>query len=374
MKKTSIAKIAGGLALLALSSMATASVVNTKHNLGATSNNQSALGNGGPGSDGPSNHTTATTEICIFCHTPHGGDQTTTAPIWNRATGTATYLRYSSLGRLTFDAKEAPVGSVSAACLSCHDGTQAMDAVINSSGSDSIGTEDTGTGVKGNFSQGRAMGNGTFKGVTTGFTGAGGTWNGVISSGGGVGRDMVFLGTDLSNDHPISMQYGGGGIDSTHTTSNTTDPDFAQQIGASIVGGGVASAGNRGGLINADGTVGFAGFPSNAAPGNTTSDNIGGVKAGVAGSGSGAVVYQPTNGKPRWFVDTSGSAAAYSSTDFPLYTRASTDADGGVVGSGAAQPTVECGTCHDPHSGNPTFLRLPNGNAGSQVCLTCHAK
>ena len=42
---------------------------------------------------------------------------------------------------------------------------------------------------------------------------------------------------------------------------------------------------------------------------------------------------------------------------------------------------VECASCHDPHgvpSGapgstfNPTFLRVPN--AGSAVCLTCHAK
>ncbi len=36
MKKTSFAKVAGGLALMAVSSVAMASVVNTKHNLGAS--------------------------------------------------------------------------------------------------------------------------------------------------------------------------------------------------------------------------------------------------------------------------------------------------------------------------------------------------
>ena len=78
MKKTTFAKIAGGLALLAVSSVAMASVVNTKHNLGATN---SVVGG--------SNHTSNTTEICIFCHTPHGGDQNTEAPLWNRGSATS---------------------------------------------------------------------------------------------------------------------------------------------------------------------------------------------------------------------------------------------------------------------------------------------
>lgn len=45
-------------------------------------------------------------------------------------------------------------------------------------------------------------------------------------------------------------------------------------------------------------------------------------------------------------------------------------------------PEVECASCHDPHgvpvggansNFNPTFLRV-NNDAGSGVCLTCHAK
>jgi predicted CXXCH cytochrome family protein len=329
--KTSFAKVAGGLALLAVSSMAMASVVNTKHNLGSTNS-------------ASSNHTTNTTEICIFCHTPHGGDQTTFAPIWNRAYSTASYTRFSSLGRLTFDAAEAPIaGGVSSACLSCHDGTQSIDSVINSSGSDTIGMEDTQAG-NGGFSQGRAMGNGS-------FAAANGSWDGSLLPRG----DMVYIGTDLSNDHPISMQYGGGGITTVATNGPTIDPDFAQANG--ITGAS--------GLIGATGSTGLA-AGSNAATNNTT--------GGVNGSGTGAVQYV-AGANPRWYVDT--GTAAYQSTDFPLYTRTFTlnEINGNNTGgAGSTGPAVECGTCHDPHSGNATFLRLSGGNSGSQVCLTCHAK
>ena len=333
MKKTTFAKIAGGLALLAVSSVAMASVVNTKHNLGANNNNTAANQFG-------SNHTNATTEICIFCHTPHGGDQTVDAPLWNRASSSGTpiaYQRFSALGRLTFDAKEAPIGSVSAACLSCHDGTQAMDAVINSPGSDTIGTVGTGTlAGSGGFSQGRRMGDGS-------FLPADGTWNGV-----GIPRgDMVYLGTDLRNDHPISMQYGGGGISAgANVAAATTDPDFAQAGAFTGLPGGATSAG--------------VGNPSHAGAGNTT--------GAVAGSGTGAVKSSGTGGSTRWWVSTTASNT-YTSKDFPLYSRTDVSGQATVV-----QPTVECGTCHDPHSANSTFLRLVGGNKGSQVCLTCHAK
>ena len=65
---TSIAKLAGGLTLMAASSFASASVVNTPHNLGTSNqlNGQKFSG---------------TTEICVFCHTPHGGNQSVAAPI-----------------------------------------------------------------------------------------------------------------------------------------------------------------------------------------------------------------------------------------------------------------------------------------------------
>lgn len=353
--KTSFAfaKVAGSLALMAASSVAMASVVNTAHNLGSTNTS------GG-------NFNSGTTEICIFCHTPHGGDQNTFAPIWNRATATGvTYTRFSSLNRLTFDAKEAPIGSVSAACLSCHDGTQAMDAVINSPGSNTTGT------VGANL-----WSEASVTGHMSDLAAADGHWYGGATRG-----DMIFLGTDLRNDHPISMQYGGGGLSSTTLTAQTNDPDFAQAVGALDMNGNAVAAGSGhgGGLVANGGT----GYTSHAGQGNTTSvnNNIAGgtnlaLIVGVNGSGTGVIQHELTSGVgggDRWWVETTGDTT-FSSQDFPLYTRAGTDADGGVTGSAAIQPTVECGTCHDPHSGNSTFLRLVGSNNGSAVCLTCHAK
>jgi len=341
--KTSFAKVAGGLALLTVSSVAMASVVDTAHNLGAS--NQT----GG-------NFNNVTTEICIFCHTPHGGDQSTFAPIWNRATPTPpSYQRFSSLGRLTFDAAEAPIGSVSAACLSCHDGTQAMDAVINSPGSNT---------TSGWAGPATAWSEVSSTGAMADLAAADNAWNGVYTSSGGTRGDMIYLGTDLRNDHPISMQYGGGGISSAATNGATTDPDFAQAIGQPRAGGGLVTAGLPGGLYTSTGST-FSGNPSNAAVGNTVGNGSNNNQV-ANGSGTGAIAYTTSGGSPRWYVET--NAGGYNSKDFPLYTR--TD----VTGSATAQPTVECGTCHDPHSGNSTFLRLVGGNRGSQVCLTCHAK
>lgn len=40
---------------------------------------------------------------------------------------------------------------------------------------------------------------------------------------------------------------------------------------------------------------------------------------------------------------------------------------------GAGSDRVECGSCHDPHEAtNATFLRV--ANAGSKLCIGCHAK
>ena len=190
MKKsiTSIAKVAGGMALMAASGAAMASVTNTVHNLSASGTATHMVG--------PS----ATTEICIFCHTPHGGDQSVNAPIWNRAvSSTSVYTRFSNLGRITFDATEAPVGGVSIACLSCHDGTQARDAVINGPGG----------GPNGNWSA-TDVAAGTWVDGTSPSTAY--LSDLAPSDNGSLSGDLIYLGTDLRNDHPISMQYGGGGL------------------------------------------------------------------------------------------------------------------------------------------------------------------
>ena len=85
-------------------------VVGSKHDFTAT---------------GDAQRTTAVTDqVCIFCHTPHGADSDVrSAPLWNKVLNSneARFTRYSDLSTPTFDSLEAPVGSVSLACLSCHD-------------------------------------------------------------------------------------------------------------------------------------------------------------------------------------------------------------------------------------------------------------
>lgn len=291
------------------------SIADSYHNLGST-NSRATTPNGGT----PPNHSLDTAEICVFCHTPHGGDNAAAVPIWNRKLGEpAGYVRYSELGTSTFDATEAPVGSVSIACLSCHDGTQAIDSVINAPGSG--GYNPDGARIGTNF-----VGDDQFSAQLV--------------------EDIVQnLGQDLSNDHPISMQYAGGGISAADPNGPTDDPDF------------VADA-------NAPHPRGFT---------------LMNMPAPNPNSGITTLWWIERNDLSMW-------TGGRDRTDIILYTRPETET--GVPGG--EQPFVECGSCHDPHNvDNPTFLRVSNGipqslqndfpnsvdpDYGSALCLTCHTK
>lgn len=66
-------------------------------------------------------------QICVVCHTPHGSDTAVTeAPLWNHTLTTATYEVYSNPGG-SLDASVGQPDGVSKLCLSCHDGTIAVD-------------------------------------------------------------------------------------------------------------------------------------------------------------------------------------------------------------------------------------------------------
>lgn len=278
-KRSGLASIAIGLAVavagIAASLPASAGIADTKHNLGTSPGNPATN----------PNQFSGTAEICVFCHTPHGADTSAAVPLWNRTLNTtpvATYQTYDSLGTSSLDGKVAPVGSVSIACLSCHDGTQAMSAVINAPGS----------GLAGDAAW------------------IAGTWSGANQVAGKL-AGVANLGTDLRNDHPIGIQYGGGGISTTAVAGPTTDSDFK--------------------------------VPQNALVGSTR----------------------------VWWVDTEATPnGTRQKTDMALYTRT---AAAGYTGQTNPEPFVECASCHDPHSStNSTFLRV--SNAGSAVCLACHIK
>lgn len=91
----------------------------TKHNLtGASVNMDRSSG--------------ASSKICLSCHTPIGGDSQVTGPLWSPNEPSVAFSTYNSLGTSGLVGTGAPVGSISLLCLSCHDGVQAMNVMINS--------------------------------------------------------------------------------------------------------------------------------------------------------------------------------------------------------------------------------------------------
>src|SRR6185369_12177115 len=198
---TALVGVAVAIAGITASAPAQAQIKNTKHNLGTTT--------GGTGV----NQFSGTTEICVFCHTPHGADTSAVVPLWNRTLpAPASFTTYDSLGTSTLDGKVAPVGSVSIACLSCHDGVTSMSAVINAPGSGTVGDAAWQAGA----------------------------WTGANQTAGKISAGLITnIGTDLRNDHPIGIQYGGGGITQSAPTAATRDVDFkppaSQLIGTTRV-------------------------------------------------------------------------------------------------------------------------------------------
>ena len=134
----------------------------------------------------------ASGEICITCHTPHNSDTTVTAaPLWNHKLTTATFQPYAS-GTLKATVGQ-PTG-VSKLCLSCHDGSVALDS---------------------------------FGGVT-----------GTVPL---PATDPHYLGINLTNDHPVSFVY---------STAATADSGLVTAASVSFV-----DTGSKVPLFGATGTL-----------------------------------------------------------------------------------------------------------------------
>lgn len=303
----------------------TEDVFNTKHNLAV---NDDVLAAG-------------TTEVCVFCHTPHGGRTDVAgggAPLWNRALPSDTGWTMYNSPNTDVAPGTAPLG-VSLACLSCHDGVIALDALINAPGSG--GFQSTNRNPLAGVSPGTGLTNITFTGPGVdpdgslkeglrpdgqgGFLGGD---NDYVNPGGGQGMEpFPNLRRDLSDDHPISIRMP------------STDLQFFDALSSPIVG--------------------------NIRPIRRTS---------------------PTQVLP---TDKRDQIRLYNTQGI----------------AGVNTDAVECASCHNPHTPRTTFLRLPsvtaaqgggltNGgldqragvganfprdyahepNQGSLLCLTCHQK
>lgn len=130
-------------------------------------------------------------QVCVFCHTPHNAN-TSAGPLWSHSTSQATFSIYTSA---TLNGTISQPSGTSKACMGCHDGT-------------------VGVGV---ISNGRSAGSYS----VTGHDGASSYAVGAKLSGG------ALLGTDLRDDHPVSITY-----------RNDLDAELRAPTGATVVNGG----------------------------------------------------------------------------------------------------------------------------------------
>lgn len=137
-----------------------------------------------------------TTQVCVFCHAPHGGSGV--APLWNHTLSNATYTLYTGVdiqGQIS-----QPQG-VSRACLSCHDGTVAINSVY-------VLPRDGGVG-------------------TAGYAGRSLFMN--PNDDGDITKGGSYIGTDLSKkNHPVSITY-----------RPDLDPKLRQNQGNEVINGSV---------------------------------------------------------------------------------------------------------------------------------------
>lgn len=188
-------------------------IANTRHNLSQRSADGTYTGST---MDPYRNNYNA--QVCVYCHTPHGANQsggTATAPLWNRTARTTTYTLYN---QQTLSGTTTQPGPNSLTCLSCHDGQTAVDSIVNMPGS-------------GRYNSALALDPSTTTTNTllNAWTNPQGTTDATAHMrltdssclschssantelGAGATDFTVFaISTDLTNDHPVGIQYPSG--------------------------------------------------------------------------------------------------------------------------------------------------------------------
>lgn len=171
-----------GILLLALVQPAVArgpaGVNNTLHNLSVTAPFNPFLG--------VAPYQSNEDEVCVFCHTPHGGSNS--GPLWNHTNPSNAFTHYNSATLSTY-MKGLPVNRApsneSLICLSCHDGSISVYSMHNP-------TNDVGQPYNLNNFE-------TEVGIAY-----------LPGAGGNIGDGSVnpnAAGGNLADDHPISFSY-----------------------------------------------------------------------------------------------------------------------------------------------------------------------
>jgi hypothetical protein len=248
-----------------------------------------------------------TTEMCVFCHTPHH-TATDAAPLWNRTGAVTSFTTYGNgAGDLDWDAKtyvgKTTVGDPkwgSLACLTCHDGVTTLDALINRPGKGTAPVADW------NF------------------------WEGTDDVSDFLTSGRLNIGSDLTNDHPISLRFRAGSVASLRTSSTVLSS--VNMCNQQESDGSCAEE-----LVNGN-LWAIAGFINDTA----TIDDL------MRGSTGGATLECSSCHDPH-YKNLTNPEAYYVSTR-----NGSND--------------------HTDLENDGLFLRRVGGNSDSGVCRTCHAK
>lgn len=212
------------------------SIANTRHNL-----TQSTLSNSGSGGAGAMlSVRNDYGEVCVYCHTPHAAESSGKAPLWNRMLRVGSgYTTYTTLNSSTMTQTVNAPGAASLTCLSCHDGTQATDAILNMPGSKGYNGEANPTPTNAQLSGWVPPGYGTkttqhFK-LKEGASGGSCLSCHAPDTGYDAAVDFtVFaIGTDLRNDHPVGVTFpaaNGGTTDWKTPTGTRTVGSFTTKF------------------------------------------------------------------------------------------------------------------------------------------------
>ncbi len=160
--------------LLALGSLpAHATIVGSKHDLSTSS---------------------GTNQVCVFCHTPHQANAGTDGPLWNRVFQTSGFTMYSS-NTLDSTISTQP-RDFSLICLGCHDGVLAY-------------VTHNGNSVSTKHDLINAPGAGGIP-DTSSYPNCARCHPTIY---GQPSNDYIWLGQDLSDDHPVSVAYPTTAVD-----------------------------------------------------------------------------------------------------------------------------------------------------------------
>lgn len=182
MKGRILTVIVVAIAFLA-ASVALAGISTTKHNLAS--------------SGGQTIRSTNVDEICVFCHTPHFAN-TNAQPLWNRVNpgNGNNFTMYGNT--IAGTSTETQPGTMTKACLSCHDGVTALNSLTNYPGAGLSGT----INMTQNYINGEATN----------------------------------IGMSLANDHPVSITYNTGKANLRAPNGNASYT-VVKVIDATTVGG-----------------------------------------------------------------------------------------------------------------------------------------